>query len=469
MRSFRVLTWTQYTVLRAYICKRKGRGSLAEMQKDRLPLTLITLKSEQENEGGPARPKLFRQQALDFQHSGRQWGEVAVLRSVSTKVVAWFIVVVFAAILPFLGLAHYARKETVQGYLTPTSGTAKIFTATSGVITGVYVHEADEVEEGRPLLTIATAQTASDGQDVNVTILNALSIQQDLLRHQIAAEEQRITSERERLTATLRGVATGITQLNEQIITQGERIRLSESLVSSASRLVSQGYLSDLEYKRRQEGVLEQRQSLNALTRQLSGMQNELIETRSKLDQLPTVMAERIQALRGELSTTEQRITEINGRRAYVIRAPIAGRVSTLQATVGQYADPKRLQLEIIPSEGGLKAELFVPTRAAGFVKAGQQVRILYDAFPFQNFGTYRGTVIHVSKTILTGSDSAGPITLKEPAYRATVALERSDIDAHGETIPLQADMLLRADIILERRSLAHWLLNPLLSARRQL
>jgi len=371
--------------------------------------------------------------------------------------------------LPFLGLAHYARKETVQGYLTPTSGTAKIFTATSGVITGVYVHEADEVEEGRPLLTIATAQTASDGQDVNVTILNALSIQQDLLRHQIAAEEQRITSERERLTATLRGVATGITQLNEQIITQGERIRLSESLVSSASRLVSQGYLSDLEYKRRQEGVLEQRQSLNALTRQLSGMQNELIETRSKLDQLPTVMAERIQALRGELSTTEQRITEINGRRAYVIRAPIAGRVSTLQATVGQYADPKRLQLEIIPSEGGLKAELFVPTRAAGFVKAGQQVRILYDAFPFQNFGTYRGTVIHVSKTILTGSDSAGPITLKEPAYRATVALERSDIDAHGETIPLQADMLLRADIILERRSLAHWLLNPLLSARRQL
>jgi membrane fusion protein len=32
--------------------------------------------------------------------------------------------------------------------------------------------------------------------------------------------------------------------------------------------------------------------------------------------------------------------------------------------------------------------------------------------------------------------------------------------------MPLQADMLLRADIILEKRSLIRWLLDPLLSVR---
>jgi len=412
---------------------------------------------------------LFRQQALDFQRTSRQWGEVALLQPVSSKVVTWSIVATFAAVLLFLSLAHYARKETVEGYLTPTLGTGKIFTTNPGVITDVYVKEDDEVEEGRPLLTIATAQIAADGQDVNASVLSALLLQRDFLRQQIAAEEQRVASERERLTTTLRGLAVGITQMNAQIATQGDRIQLSESLVSSASQLVIKGYFSELEYKRRQEGVLEQKQNLNALTRQLSGMQNDFAETRSKLDQLPTVMAEKIQALRGELSTAEQRIAEINGRRAYVIRAPMAGHVSTLQAKAGQYADPKRLQLEIIPSDSRLQAELFVPTRAAGFVKAGQQVRILYDAFPYQNFGTYHGTITGVSKTILTAADSAGPIALKEPAYRATVALERSDIDAHGESVPLQADMLLKADIILERRSLGHWLFAPLLNARRQL
>ena len=41
-------------------------------------------------------------------------------------------------------------------------------------------------------------------------------------------------------------------------------------------------------------------------------------------------------------------------------------------------------------------------------------------------------------------------------------------MDAFGKKIPLQPDMLLRADIILERRTLVDWILSPLLSARIQ-
>jgi membrane fusion protein len=99
-------------------------------------------------------------------------------------------------------------------------------------------------------------------------------------------------------------------------------------------------------------------------------------------------------------------------------------------------------------------------------VRVGQQVRILYDAFPYQKFGTYRGSVLKISQTILTGNDASGPIALKEPAYRVTAALERPDIDAYGQKIPLQPDMLLKADVILDKRPLMSWLLDPLLSAR---
>ncbi len=77
-------------------------------------------------------------------------------------------------------------------------------------------------------------------------------------------------------------------------------------------------------------------------------------------------------------------------------------------------------------------------------------MRIMYDAFPYQHFGTYRGEVVKVSQTILTSSDVAGPIKLTEPGYRVTAALDRPNIDAYGKTVPLQPDMLLKADIILE-------------------
>jgi membrane fusion protein len=224
--------------------------------------------------------------------------------------------------------------------------------------------------------------------------------------------------------------------------------------------------MAEVEFKRRQMDVLEQKQNLSALQQQLAARTNQLTENRYSLQQLPTVMAGKIQSLRGELAATEQRIAEVGGRRAYVVRAPAAGRVSTLQATIGQYADSRRLQMEILPNESVLQAELFVPTRAVGFVKPGQAVRILYEAFPYQQFGTYSGRVSKISQTILTKSDVSGPIELREPAYRVTATLDRPEVDAYGKKIPLQADMLLKADIMLEKRSFMKWLLDPLLSVR---
>jgi membrane fusion protein len=412
------------------------------------------------------RPSLFRQEAVDFQRHNREWGQVALLQPLSIKITTWFITGMIALIIVFLFLGQYSRKETVVGYLTPTSGTSKVFAPQLGTIREIHVNEGQQVREGQTLLTIVTDQIAANGLDVNAAMVDTLRSQKDLLTGQIAAEEQRTKSERDRLTATIDGIEIEISQLQAQQKIQGERIRVEEDFVAAAAALRKEGYMADTDFKRRQVALLEQKQNLNSLNQQFAARQNQLTETRYSLQQLPTVMAGKIQGLRSELATTEQRIAEISGRRAYVIRAPAAGRVSMLQATVGQFADPRRLQMEIVPNESILQAELFVPTRAIGFVKPGQEVRILYEAFPYQQFGTYSGRVLKISQTILTKSDTFTPIDLKEPAYRATVALDRPDIDAYGKKIPLQADMLLRADIILEKRSLISWLLDPLLSVR---
>jgi membrane fusion protein len=273
-------------------------------------------------------------------------------------------------------------------------------------------------------------------------------------------------SERARLTALTGGLMIEISELQAQIESQKEAVRVSRDIVSSVTELKAKGLISALEYAQRELAALGQKQKSNSLNQELAARQNQLTETRYSLEQLPTVMAGKIQSLRSELSTTEQRVTEISGRRAYVIRAPDAGRISTLQATVGQFADPRRPQMEIIPNNSALQAELFIPTRGIGFVKPGQEVRILYEAFPHQQFGTYGGRINEISQTILSRSDASGPIELKEPAYRVIVALDRPDIDAYGKRIPLQPGMLLNADIILEKRSLLRWFLGPLLSVR---
>jgi membrane fusion protein len=415
----------------------------------------------------PSQLLLFRQEVIDFQQHNRQWGQVALLQPLSAKIITWFIASAVSLFIAFVFFGQYARKETVIGYLTPAAGTAKIFAFRQGTIKEIFVKEGQQVEKEQPLLSIETSQIAANGEDINVSILATREAQRNLLTTQIAAEQERVKSEQARLTALTGGLTTEVSELQDQIETQKEAVRVSREIVSSVIDLRARGLISALEFAQRELTALGQKQKQNSLNQEFAARQNQLTETSYSLEQLPTVMAGKIQSLRSELATTEQRITEISGRRAYVIRAPDAGRISTLQTTVGQFADARRPQMEIIPNDSALQAELFVPTRGIGFVQPGQKVRILYEAFPHQQFGAYGGRISEISQTILTRSDAAaGPIELKEPAYRVTVVLDRPDIDAYGKRIPLQAGMLLNADIILEKRSVMRWFLDPLLSVR---
>jgi membrane fusion protein len=413
-----------------------------------------------------SRRELFRQEAVQFQFRNRKAGKIALLQPVSTKLMSWLLFGSMIAVVAFACGAQYARKETVVGYLRPTAGTAKIFVTQRGFVKELHVTDGDEVAEGQPLLTISTERITTNGEDVNGTILSTLTLQRDLIRKQLDAENERGRSEGDRLRALIGGLQTELSHLREQTELQSQRLKLAESFVAAASQLAVKGVMADLDLKRRQEAALEQKQNLTLLYQQIAARNNQLTEAKYNLEQLPTATGARIQSLQNDLAAVDQRIADTTGRQAYVIRAPAAGRVTTIQAAVGEAADPNHLQMEIIPRDAKLEAALFFPTRAFGFVHPGQEVRILYDAFPYQKFGAYRGHVASVSHTIVTGAETAGPLALKEPVYRVTATLDREDIDAYGERIALQPDMLLKADVLLEKRSLMSWLLDPLLSTR---
>src|SRR3977135_2047772 len=114
---------------------------------------------------------LFRQEAIEFQRYHRQWGDVAMLQPLLTKVLTWFFTVAVALVIVFVSLAQYARKETVVGYLSPASGTARIFVPRQGTIEAIHVEQGQEVQERQPLLTIATNEVAAAGEDITIAQL----------------------------------------------------------------------------------------------------------------------------------------------------------------------------------------------------------------------------------------------------------------------------------------------------------
>ena len=188
-------------------------------------------------------------------------------------------------------------------------------------------------------------------------------------------------------------------------------------------------------------------------------------DLKAQLAMLPVEQSQAERDVKNRLSNLEQDILRTDAGGSSIIRAPIDGSIATVTARKGQKASPQRTAMAILPKGGRLQAELLVPTRAIGFVKTGQPVRLLYDAFPYQKFGFYDGTITEVSKTVVSGNDLEIVRQLPEPVFLVTVDLDEQSIEALGQDVPLQAGMSLSADLILEGRKIWEWAFEPLLRA----
>lgn len=134
----------------------------------------------------------------------------------------------------------------------------------------------------------------------------------------------------------------------------------------------------------------------------------------------------------------------------------------------GATVEAGRVLAIILPHGEVLQAELWVPSRAAGFLRSGEPVRLMYDAFPYQKFGVGRGTVASIAGAPVDPADLTVPIETKEALYRVLVNLESPTVDGYGKVWRLSPGIRLSADLILDDRSLWEWLFDPIIAARRR-
>jgi membrane fusion protein len=350
--------------------------------------------------------------------------------------------------------------------VTPSRGVVRVLAPRPGTIVELMVQEGESVAAGQELFRVVAEETGASGTGSDTAILEALAWQRKVLDEQISNERSRAEAEQSRLEAQVRDLASEIDQLDSQRRLQAKRAAEARAFLDRIAPYRDKGLITVFEAQNRLQSALAEEQGLASLDERLSAKRGEAEQARLHLQHLPIEEVDRLANLQRNLSDNAQHAAEIEGRRSYSVRAALAGTVTSLQAQIGSTVDPHMQQMSIVPAETRLQVDLFVSAKAIGFVQQGQHVRLLYDAFPFPRFGTYGGTVASVAATMLAPKDVPGPIALNEPAYRVRVALDRQSIEAFGREVPLQPDMTLTADIILEQRSLLEWLLEPLLSAR---
>jgi multidrug efflux pump subunit AcrA (membrane-fusion protein) len=151
-----------------------------------------------------------------------------------------------------------------------------------------------------------------------------------------------------------------------------------------------------------------------------------------------------------------------------IVTAPVSGQVVGAEARVGQAVAPNASLFIIAPAGTKLKARLVAPTRASGFMSVGQDVRLLIDAYPFQRFGAVSGRITQISGAVVTGAQIEAPFPTREAGYVVDVELPDQTIGAYGRAMPLANGMLLNADVVIDKRSLMEWVLDPLFATGRR-
>ncbi|MBS0287637.1 MAG: HlyD family efflux transporter periplasmic adaptor subunit [Proteobacteria bacterium] len=409
---------------------------------------------------------LFRKEALEHRKD-RLYGDVVLLQPLSMTILVSAVVVICMLILTILFWGTYARKESVHGYLLPDKGIVKTYAPQAGVtIAKVHVREGDEVTEGQVLITLLSERSIQGGSDIDTLQLQEIESSLSHQLERINGEKTLLTAQAAQLQQQMESLKTEIGQISQNLKTQQDKVHILESRVEAGKKLLDSKNISQLEYQKMVEELINQKQRYQELLSAKSSKESTIIQAKSELEQLPIKSKSRINELENNISELKQRQAEIKGRRSLEIRAPITGTITGIQAREGQTATNNAPLLAIIPKGAVMQAELFVPSRAIGFISPGQTVRIRYEAFPYQRFGIYEGKVTVISKHVLLPQELPIPLELKEPVYRVTVLLSQQNVMAYGKDFPLQAGMSLDADIILEKQTLFKWILDPIISLK---
>lgn len=354
-------------------------------------------------------------------------------------------------------LVHVPETVTGRFTLVPVNGTDPVRMIRDGVVTSVRASDGDSVTRGTPLFVIrssALADRSADrlsfesqrrGSEARLAILDG---QYRIQRRADSAEERRLL--------------TRVAYLERQITSRSRRLGLLREIADSSAAGASRGSIGRFEASRLEFDA-------RSLAEELEGAELELAEVRADVVRLDSDRRQRDldhqearRALEETIETAAIRAGSLRSDLAnitdsgVVLNAPCTGTVLRLRVKApGAVVAEGAILGEVACLGELLQGELEVPESGLPFIQAGQDVKLRFDAFPYQRYGVRFGTVRWLGPSgIQVGNDTS--------AFRALVALRDSAIRVRGRLRPLLAGMSGEADIVVGRRSLVSYAFEPI-------
>jgi len=394
------------------------------------------------------------------------------------------LLIIFLFII-YVTCGSVTRKDRVTGITVPVGGNIGVFALSSGVVMKFLVNEGEQVKAGQPLFEIST-ERQSDHGEVSALVAQQLSSRKISLQAELRLTLLNLSEKRDSIQKKIKTLESEMSQIQQEITLAERRVYLAQSSMSKYKTLQTDGFISGLQLQQKEGDMIDAVSHLSSLKRDRLQIQENIQDLANEDRTLARTIGSEQAQFEGSLANLEQQIVENNDRKSNFITAPETGIVATIICQHGQVVNTGQTLAMLIPSSSGkslLEAQLYVPSRTAGFISPGKTVLIRFHAFPYEKFGLYKGIVGDISKTpfapnelppslastiLSNASRNTSGYGGAEGLYRVKVKLEQQGVLAYGKIQDLKPAMTLEADIVQERRKIWEWIAEPILAIAKR-
>lgn len=404
--------------------------------------------------------RLFRNEVIEASRN-RLTGAVIAAVPPSSRLYTRLVAGVALVLVLILLFGSYTMTADVRGIVAYDEGVARVYPRSAAEVTAIHVKSGDQVEAGQPLVTLSIAQ----GQDGVTPQLNQIGNQDVELGRQVELSALQASSEVAALAQQHKGLVAAISSLERQRGIAAAQIRLAQSAARRSDRLAAEGAGTQRQVEDSRSALLARRAEFEALGEQIIAQRNALRANEAESGR-QRIEAERTQSvLLGQKAVLAQQQLELSRFDKLVLTAPVAGTIGDIGVEIGQQATPERAAASVIPSGSKLEIWLYAPSRAVGNARPGQQVRLQFDAFPYQKFGSGQGVVTEIAKVPTEASNVDPGLKIDEPVFRIRADIVRFSPRAKADIGSMRQGMTLSGKLVLERRSLWQVLFGPIIEA----
>ncbi|MGC4011860.1 MAG: HlyD family efflux transporter periplasmic adaptor subunit [Pseudomonas sp.] len=337
-------------------------------------------------------------------------------------------------------------------------------TGLTGLVTSVHTNSGQIVEKGQPLFELVRDLNLSSDGTPKPKFDETMRDQQIVAAR--SQYENRVAAITARIQASERTVAARELELQALAKQQLRTRQIASDAANTLRRL--EDLASYVTADRVEQARLQANQSAAEIAQgdaRRQSLMSELETLRGSQQELKAQQREMGAQLNRDMQ--EIRLRYEAARQNTTVYAPQSGTVTFSSLVAGHMLQPEDVALVINTDSGQpLVAALNIPSRQRGFVKEGQLVRLKLDSFPYARFGAVQASIASISDTVMSKSENTTTAASSPPVetsnYMAWATLSGNTFGTPGKPLLILPGMRGAASVVIERRTIAEWVLEPL-------